>query len=121
MDANFLATTDMESVEKAAAAWARTARHNHLYSMADITEEIYGAGFDTDEFWRVVMHIGPAIAALGFKRTLWKNRRWWVRKVGAGDTVTEGHNAKVSGPEAALSPDGRARLPGSAAGDSEKG
>ena len=30
-------------------------------------------------------------------------------------------NAKVSGPEAALSPDGRARLPGSAAGDSEKG
>ena len=29
-------------------------------------------------------------------------------------------NVKVSGPEAALSPEGRARLPGSAAGDSEK-
>ena len=28
-------------------------------------------------------------------------------------------NAKVSGPEAALSPEGRARLPGSAAGDNE--
>lgn len=34
------------------------------------------------------------------------------QKVGAGDTATEGHNAKVSGPEAALSPEGRARLPG---------
>ena len=94
MDANFLATTDMESVEKAAAVWAQNEITNHLYSMADITEEIYGAGFDTEEFWRVVMHIGPAISALGFKRTYWKNRRWWVRKVGAGDTATKTHNVK---------------------------
>jgi len=41
-------------------------------------------------------------------------------KLGAGDTAVQGDmllpaNAKVSGPEAALSPEGRARLPGSAA------
>ena len=80
MDANFIAATDMESVERKSAEWAKTALTNHLYSMADITEEIYGASFDTDEFWRVVMHIGPAISAHGFKRTFWKNRRWWVKK-----------------------------------------
>ena len=38
-----------------------------------------------------------------------------LAKVGGSDTAT--HNAKVSGPEAALSPQGRARLPGYAATD----
>ena len=94
MEPNFLATTDMESVEKAAVTWTQTARTNHLYSMADITEEIYGAAFDTEEFWRVVMHIGPAISAQGFKRTYWKNRRWWVKK-----TADSTHNAAVTGGE----------------------
>lgn len=37
-----------------------------------------------------------------------------LAEVSAGDTADKRHNAKVSGPEAALSPEGRARLPGCA-------
>lgn len=37
------------------------------------------------------------------------------------DDLAQSGNVKVSGPEAALSPEGRARLPGSAACDSEEG
>jgi len=63
---------------------------NGYRAMVDTTDEIYGAAFDTEEFWRVVMHIGPAISAQGFKRTYWKNRRWLVKK-----TADSTHNAKV--------------------------
>ena len=40
-------------------------------------------------------------------------------KVSGAGTAALGHNVELSGPEAASSPEGRARLPGSAAGDRE--
>jgi hypothetical protein len=55
--------------------------------MDEISSEIYGTNYDTEEFWRVVVHIGPAISQHGFKKVYWKNRRFWVKKVGADRTA----------------------------------
>lgn len=87
MEARFLATTDLDSVARAAANFAETADINRYYSMAEIVSEIYSVEYDTEEFWRVAPGVGETIRSHGFKQVNYKNRRFWVKKVGAGGTA----------------------------------
>jgi hypothetical protein len=89
MDANFIIETDTDGVEKAALEWVERAETGRMYSMENITREIYGADFDTDEFWRTCVNIGPVISQHGFKRIHYRSRRFWIK-------TTSGHNATLT-------------------------